>query len=279
MKTPYGWSVCLPWQGDLTKLWQSKQALELLEPDRWMDYWCAQPVDFPGYVPTVRARHLESDPVPLAVIQRLAAHPEGETWLLFNEAHLSEQDDCSPDKAADLTLKFTNLVNGLGSYANTCGPNAAINMAAQHNGGVSGAAWHREYLRLCRARIIKEPSIIGLHTYHGTDLSMLRATWAMLRDEWRWQWMGSAPVIVTEACAENEPLHRQIEVMDELWRLYQIGRADGPAGQRGTMGVFWFVAYANQWPNCHLVEVDPGKNETMRLTPLGKHWLELKARS
>jgi len=47
-----------------------------------------------------------------------------------------------------------------------------------------------------------------------------------------------------------------------------------------VQGVFWFAAFDGcLWPNCALTEVDPDKCETMRLTPLGLHWLELKARS
>jgi hypothetical protein len=178
-----------------------------------------------------------------------------------------------------LALKFLVLARSLDVDVNWVGPNCAINMDAQPTELHSGVQWWREFLRLLRRAGVPGPSYHGIHLYHSTDLSMLRATWAMLRDEWRWQWMGQAPVIVTEACAENEPLHRQVEVMNELWRLYQIGLADGPAGQNGVMGVLWFVAYANQWPNCHLVEVDTSKHEAMRLTALGRHWVELRKRN
>ena len=44
----------------------------------------------------------------------------------------------------------------------------------------------------------------------------------------------------------------------------------------------WFVAGqrndgVGHWPNCALTEIDPGKRETMRLTPLGQHWKTLQA--
>jgi UDPglucose 6-dehydrogenase len=112
------------------------------------------------------------------------------------------------------------LARSLDVDVNWTGPNCAINMDAQLTELHSGVQWWREWLRLLRRAGVPGPSYHGVHMYHSTDLSMLRATWAMLRDEWRWQWMGSAPVIVTEACAENEPLHRQVEVMDELYAPY-----------------------------------------------------------
>lgn len=50
-------------------------------------------------------------------------------------------------------------------------------------------------------------------------------------------------------------------------------------GGRGVMGVYWFAGYDyGLWPNCALCEVDPGKLQTMRLTPLGQHWKSLQAR-
>jgi hypothetical protein len=119
----------------------------------------------------------------------------------------------------------------------------------------------------------------GIHMYHSTDRAMLQSTWFALRNDWRWQWMGSGPVIITEVCAQNEPLAKQVEVMDECFKLLVIGRRDGPAGQNGAMGAFWFITHHHRsWPNCALTEPDPDKVQTMRLTPLGRHWKSLQAR-
>lgn len=278
MNTPYGWNVCLPWQGDPAMLWKTQQALELLQPDRWMDFFCAEPVDFPGYVPTVRSWHLEN-PVAPAVIERLRNHPDGETWIVFNEGHVDGQDDLSPSHARDLALKFINLARALDVDMNWCGPNASVNYPAQHAGGLSGAAWWREFLRLLRLAGIGAPSMHGLHLYHSTNREMLLDTWRRLTDEWRDAWIGTKPVIVTEVCAQNERFEYQCAVMGECFRLYQTGREQGPAGRDGAMGVFWFIGYDHGlWPNCALVEVDPDKVQTMRLTPLGRHWKSLQER-
>ena len=280
MKRPYGWGVNVPWEAsNSAELWKTQQALEILQPDCWMDYWCEEPVKFPGYVPTVRSRHLSANVIPDAVRQRLLANPQGETWLLFNEGHLAEQDDCTPEAAVDMALRFVNFAHDVGSLVNHCGPNAAINMDAQR-GGLSGQEWHREYLRLCRAQSISEPSLVGIHTYHNTDRHMAESTWRTLRDEWRWHWLGMRkPVIITEGCAENQPLEEQKGVMDFYFHLLQIGLSEGLAGENGIMGAFWFITHHHtSWPNCALTEVDPTKVRTMRLTPLGEHWLELKRR-
>jgi len=115
--------------------------------------------------------------------------------------------------------------------------------------------------------------------YHSRTRSAVEAFWVRLAQDWRWQWLGDGPVIVTEACGENLDLDGQIEVMDALWKLYDIGRREGPNSKDGVRGVLWFAAYDDGlWPNCALTEVDPDRVQTMRLTPLGQHWLELKAR-
>jgi hypothetical protein len=112
---------------------------------------------------------------------------------------------------------------------------------------------------------------------------MFQEIWKAMR-EWRWQFIGrDAPLIITEVCAENQPLARQIEIMDECHRLLQIGLREGPSGQNGIMGAFWFVAGqrndgVGHWPNCALTEIDTAKQQTMRLTPLGQHWKALQAR-
>lgn len=277
MKTPYGWNVCLPWQGDPAQLWKTQQSLELLQPDRWMDYYCAEPVQWPGYVPTVRSWHLDGVVAP-AVIERLRNHPDGETWILFNEGHVSDQDDIAPDKARDLALKFINLAHALDVDMNWCSANASVNFPAQHAGGLSGQSWWRVFLRLLRRAGIGSPSMHGVHLYHSTDRAMLQATWRTLTNEWRRAWIGDKPVVITEVCAENQPFDQQAEVMDECLRLLEIGREQGPAGRDGVMGVFWFAAWDyGLWRNCALCEVDPDKAKTMRLTPLGAHWKELQS--
>lgn len=278
MITPYGWNVNVWWEFDPAMLWRTQQALELLQPDRWMDYYCAEPVVHPGYVPTVRSWHLAGE-VPADVTTRLRAHPLGETWLLFNEGHFRQQDDITPGMARELTFKFLSLARSMDVDVNWCGPNCAINMDAHANELWNGVQWWREYLKLMRRAGIVRPSYHGVHMYHSTDRAMLTLTWEALRDEWRWQWIGDGPLLITEMCAENQPLDQQIAVMDAAYELYEIGRREGPAGHAGAMGVFWFAAWdGGLWPNSALTEIDPGKRETMRLTPLGRHWLELKNR-
>ena len=278
MQTPYGWGVCLPWEADPAKLWMSRQALELLAPDRWLDYWCAEPVAWPGYVPMVRSWHLQEMPQP--VIDRLKAHPEGETYVVFNEGHVVEQDDITPAKARDLALRFLTMARSLDCDVNWCGPNAGINFSDHGTAAYAhGRDWWREWLRLLRRAGIGSPSMHGVHLYHSTDPAMLQATWRTLVEEWRWQWMGSAPVIVTEICAEDQPYEYQAAVMNETAKLYEIGRKEGPGGQNGIMGAFWFITHGHRsWPNCALTEPDPDKVKTMRLTRLGKHWKSLQAR-
>ncbi len=279
MQTPYGWNVCLPWEPDPAMLWRTQQALELLAPDRWMDYYCTEPVQWPGYVPTVRSWHLDGVVAP-GVRERLYNHPNGETWLFLNEGHVSEQDDITPAKGRDLALTFINLAREMDVDMNWCGPNASINYVDRDSALYAhGRDWWREFLRLLRRAGIGSPSMHGVHLYHSTDRAMLQATWSALVAEWRRAWIGDKPVVITEVCAENQPFDQQAEVMDECLRLLEIGREQGPAGRDGVMGVFWFAAWDyGLWRNCALCEVDPDKAKTMRLTPLGRHWKELQAR-
>lgn len=278
MKTPYGWSVNIPWEANPATLWRTRQTLELLAPDRWMDYWCEQPVDFPGYVPTIRSWHLDGA-IPQAVYERLLANPTGETWLWLNEPNVSDQDDITPAKGRDLALKFINVARNLDVDMNWCGPNCSVNFPAQHAGRLSGQAWWREWLRLTRRAGIGGASIHGIHLYHCRSQAMLYETWASLVNDWRWQWIGDKPIVITEVCAEDLPLDKQIEVMDGCFELYKTGLREGPTGRNGAMGVYWFAGYDyGLWPNCALCEVDPGKLQTMRLTPLGQHWKSLQAR-
>lgn len=271
--TPYGWNVCVRSE---SPAWQSQQALELLQPDRWMNWHYLPFVNAPGYVPT-----LYSYPAPeAAIMARLLAHPD-ETWLFLNEPHLLEQANMTPKEGVDAAFWLLNLAHANDVAINWCGPNCAINM---HDGGsMSGQEWWREWLRQLRQAGIVRPSFHGVHLYHSTNRAMMNATWSDLLTNWRWQWMGDGPVVITEMCAENQSYAIQCEVMDAAFALYQQGRTDGPAGERGVMGVYWFVAThkpsgSGAWPNCVLCEPDPDRVQTMRLTPLGKRWKALQAK-
>jgi len=277
---PYDWNVCIRTE---SPVWQSQQALELLEPSCWMNWHFDEfGVVGDGFVPTIWGRHVMAPERRAAVLASLDAHPDS-TWLMVNEGHLREQADMSPSQAVDLALWFIGLARHEGIAMNWCGPNAAINMPALHAGGVTGLDWWREFLRELRQAGIPRPSLHGVHMYHSTDRGMFRRTLETLERDWRWQWMGDGPLVITEMCAENQPLHEQIAVMDAAFEALTVGIAAGPTSKWGVQGVFWFVATGapggqGDWPNCVLCEVDPTKRETMRLTPLGRHWKELQAR-
>lgn len=283
MKNPYGWGACFAQPRDLAYLWQLEQSLDLLQPERWMTWHWEQPVDAPGFVPTLWSDWYMRPQYRDSIVRRLREHGP-ETWLFLNEPHLREQANMTPQAAVDTAFWLLNLAKSEGVGINWCGPNCAINM---HDGPLSGKAWMQEFLRLLRRSGISAPSQYGVHLYNGTDRHMVSSTWANLRHEWRWQFLGNdKPVIITEHCAENEPLKRQIEVMDAMAALYEIGCAR-PTSLDGVRGVYWFVAHDYRqlqpnspftWINCALCEVDPDKRETMRLTPLGRHWKSLQAR-
>lgn len=280
MKTPYGWNLCVRSE---SSPWQSQQALELLQPDRWMNWHFESALNAPGFVPTIWSGESMAPGYRERIINRLRTEP-AETWLFLNEPHLSDQAHMTPAEGVDAVFELLNLAHSIGADINWCGPNCAINQEAEYDNPLSGQEWWREWLRLLRRKGIGEPSIHGIHLYRGDDRATVKSVWDALRHEWRWQWIGrNRPVVVTEHCAYDKPFRKQKEVMDECFRLYEIGRKQGPAGEDGVMGVFWFVATGRQggsgdWPNCALTEVDPGKTQTMRLTPLGKHWLALQAR-
>jgi hypothetical protein len=280
METFYGWNLCVR-RNEGEPLWMSQKSLELLQPAHWMNYhWEPEGLQAEGYVPIIWGKHAALPQYRASVVDALRAYPDN-TWLFINEGHLQEQANITPAEAVDLALWWINLADETGVNMNWCGPNCAINMAAQHAGGLSGVEWWREFLKRLRKKGIVAPSAHGIHMYNSTDRVMFQTVWSFLR-EWRWQFIGrDGPIIITEVCAENQPLEQQIEVMDECHRLLRIGLREGPAGQNGTMGVFWFVSWdvSGFWPNCALTEVDPDKCETMRLTPLGRHWLELKNRA
>lgn len=283
MKTFYGWNICVGRPGADTKnMWQSQQALELLQPAHWMNYhWEPEGLQAPGYVPIIWGKHAREPKHRDSVVKALRDNPD-HTWLFINEGHLREQANITPAEGVDLALWWINLAHSTGVNMNWCGPNAAINMGAQHGGGMSGVAWWREFLKRLRKKGLVAPSAHGIHMYNTTDQRMFETVWSYLR-EWRWQFIGKdQPLIITEVCAENQLLRFQAEVMDECHNLMRIGLHEGPSGQNGVMGVFWFVAsdWSTQmdWPNCRLAERDPGKQRTMRLTPLGEHWKALQAR-
>lgn len=279
MNTPYGWNLCLYYQWNPVDFWMAEQALDLLQPERWMSYGWVPQVNHPGFVPMIWTGPL-SDLEIRSIQARMMAHPDGETWLFVNEGHLAEQANIEPVQAVDLMIQFINAAHEVGMPVNTCGPNAAINMPAQGIGRLSGAQWWREFMRALRRAGIVSPSMHGIHLYNSTDRAMVGHTWSKLIREWRRGWIGASPIIITEFCGENEPLEKQIEVMDEVFRLYQIGKMQGPVGEDGIMGAYWFAAFdmGPFWPNCALTEIDPDRTQTMRLTALGRHWLELKAR-
>ncbi len=259
----------------------SQQALELLQPDHWMNWhWDVLGKDYPGFVPTIWSDYVYQHEA--SVRQAMMRYPD-HTWLFLNEGHLREQANMSPAQAVDLAFWLLNLARSAGVNINWCGPNAAINMDAQHAGGMSGRDWWREWLRLLRKAGVPRPSAHGVHMYNSTRRSIFEQTWNTLVNEWRWQWIGSGPVIITEMCAENQPVSYQVEVMDAAFKTLETGAHEGPAGEAGAMGVFWFAATHKQggsgnWPNCALTEPDPGKAKTMRLTPLGQHWKALQER-
>lgn len=277
---PFGWNVCIRTD---SPLWQSQQALELLEPEHWMNWhYDESGVSGQGFVPTIWGRHVMAPEHRAAVFASLDAHPD-HTWLMINEGHLREQANISPAQGVDLALWFIGLARQENVNINWCGPNAAINMDAQYAGGVTGRDWWREFLRELRKAGIPRPSLHGVHMYHSTDQGMFKRTLETAERDWRWQWMGDGPLVITEMCAENQPPHMQIEVMDAAFEALKVGIAAGPASRHGVQGVFWFVATgapggSGDWPNCVLCEVDPDKVQTMRLTPLGLHWKSLQAK-
>jgi len=263
METFYGWNLCIRRRGPR---WIHQQSLELLQPAHWMNYhWDPEGLQAPGYVPTIWSNYAMAPEYRSSVTDALRAYPDN-TWLFINEGHLTEQANMTPQEAVDMALWWINLAHSTGVDMNWCGPNAAINMDAQHVGGLSGVDWWRIFLRGLRLAGIPSPSSHGIHMYNSTDRAMFLAIWDALR-EWRWQWIGRSPIYITEVCAENQPLCYQVEVMDECHKLLEIGLREGPTGENGVMGVFWFVA-ANRdddgarWPNCALVEVDKAKHET-----------------
>lgn len=279
MQTPFGWNVCIWYQPDSCDYWMAEQALALLGPDKWMNYsWWPQ-TNHPGYVPMIWNGPLSPDQV-RDVQTRMRQYPDGETWILINEGHLIEQADMTPAEAVALIYQFNNAGDATGSAYNSCGPNAAINMAAQGPGRLSGEAWYQEFCRWMRRKNLVSLSVNGIHAYNSTSGAMMASIWNRVRRELRRNFIGPAPIVVTEFCAENETYEIQVEVMDEVFRLYQIGRAQGISGIDGILGAFWFAAFdpIGYWPNSALTEIDPAKAKTMRLTPLGRHWKELKAR-
>jgi len=278
MKTFYGWNLCVR---NESENWKSQQALELLNPDHWMNWsYDERGKDYPGFVPTIWSDHVYAHAA--SVRQAMIRH-NANTWLFLNEGHISGQANMSPDRTVKLAFWLLNLAREASVDINWCGPNASVNYGAEP-GGLSGKDWWREWLRLLRRSGIPRPSAHGIHMYHSTDKRMFEQTWNALIREWRWQWIGDGPVIITEMCAENQPLPYQIEVMDAAFKVLETGLKEGPAGRNGAMGVFWFAAtnkspwHCGDWPNCALAEPDPDKVQTMRLTPLGKHWKALQER-
>ena len=259
---PYGWAVCVPHIGD----WRSAQSLDLLQPDRWMN-WSLDPqgLSCPGFTPMVWGRV----DVP-AVQARMRANP-GETVLLFNEPERPKQANLDGSRCRCRNAA-SSFVAGWDTDAdfNTCGPNVAINT---HD--FPGEPWLREYMRQLRLKSVNRLSQYGIHLYNSHTRAHVRETWDRL-EEWRGPsgFLGrDTPIVVTEFCAADKDVAAQIEVMDEVHTMLLDG---------SIKGAYWYMAWStstgqgDEWPNCRLCEVDPVKPETMRLTELGKHWLSLK---
>lgn len=89
--------------------------------------------------------------------------------------------------------------------------------------------------------------------------------------EWHAIWGSDAPTIITEVCAEDAPVARQIAVMDECAAMLQ---------RKEVAGVMWASAYKGTsdgvpWQHYHLAVLDHDAR-IVTLSDLGRRWKELQ---
>lgn len=262
MNRPTGWSVCIPREMVGERLWVLEQEIALLEPDHWMD-WSHTPItEYPnelsGFTPMLwNDAYVGSTTTWL----RMKRQP-GETWLLFNEPERPEQAAMTPTAARIATQQFLNTAWAVGEEFQWAAPGISFNMT-----DYNGLEWATEYIRQLRRRGISRPSYWHVHAYRSTTVEQLRRAWSTWL-EWYATWGESAPVVLSEVCAEN--VLDQRPIMDECRDLLRRGE-DG-----GCVGVYWFATHLDTlWPNARLCTIDEAA-ESVALTPLGEYWKSLR---
>lgn len=261
---PTGWGVCVPYQLVAQHgSWIAERELDILQPDAWHSYSIAPVCDHLGFVPVIYSDRLfDRD----AVRQRMLEYP-GETWMLFNEPERPEQAAMAPDRAVDVTMDFLRLAWETNTPMQWAGPGIATGML-----DCSGIDWMTRYMRGddtrpgLRLRGISRPTYWQVHCYRSPSLARFRSSWSAWQD-WYAVYGCGAPIILSEACAEDAPLAEQVAVMRECRSLLDQG---------SVAGVFWFSTHASfdtGWTNAALCSVDVS-SQRVSLTELGRRWQE-----
>ncbi len=260
---PHGWSVCVsPQLIRQHGTWIADQELALLQPASWLN-WNVTPCT------TARDTVPESKFVPMLYSSGMLrkAHAElpeqpNTTWLLWNEPDRSDQANMTPTQAYTATLQFLRDAWEMGTSWEFRWAAPGVWIDAQ-----DGLDWATEYVRLLRRHGIHRPSYWHIHSYRSPTMGHFARSW---RDWQAWYtvWGASAPVVLSEACAEGADFDTQRAVMDEMREMLE---------REDVTGVYWYSThrYENVWPSSSLCEVDAG-TQTVKLTELGEYWKSIK---
>ena len=260
---PHGWGVCISpqmvWQHGA---WIADQELALLRPTTWLN-WNVTPCTSSreamagaAFIPMIYGAGM------LRKAQAAIPDQPNTTWLLWNEPDRAEQANMTPTQAYMATLAFLRSAwdMGIGWEFQWAAPGVAIDL----DGGLD---WLTDYVRLLRRHGISRPSYWHIHGYRSASLRQFEAGWATW-EQWYAAWGGSAPVVLSEVCAEGASLGVQRAVMDECREM--LTRGD-------VAGVYWYSAHQWQgmWDASALCVVDLDA-QTVTLTELGRYWMSLK---
>lgn len=252
MTRPLGWGVCIRAQ---TAPATAAQELAALAPDCYHNY---APVPLATRAGSVFVPMIWSDRWwnRAQVDARMASNP-GETWLLWNEPERLDQANQASDLTAALSREFLQRAWATGQEFQWCAPGIG-----PRTPDFDGLAWSTAYIQNMRRRGISRPSYWHVHSYRSSTLSEFRASMAAWRS-WYAAWGSSAPVVLSEVCAQGASLDNQRSVMAEARDM--LARGD-------VCGVMWFVTSGSEWPTAHLCNGNS-------LTPLGEYWRGLQRRA
>ena len=262
MNRPTGWNVCIPREIVGERPWVLEQEIALLGPDHWLDWSHTPIIEYPNELSGFTPMLWNGDYVGSTTTWLRMKRQPGETWLLFNEPERPEQANMTPTAARIATQAFLRTAWAVGEEFQWAAPGISINM---HD--FSGLEWATEYIRQLRRRGISRPSYWHVHAYRSTTVEQLREAWSTWL-EWYTTWGGSAPVVLSEVCAEN--VLDQRPIMDECREMLRRGE------NGGVVGVYWFATHLDTlWPNARLCTIDLNV-ETVALTALGEYWKSLR---
>lgn len=255
---PEGWGFGVPLEAIYGNEWILQKELDAFNPKWYMNWGQNHYFTKPGCVFAPMAW----DPSASEVTARIQSNP-GETWLLYNEPERPEQNNISPEAAADKTRAFLENAWSTGKEfqwaAAGVGPGTT---------DFDGLVWMTTYIQNLRRKGIGRPNYLHFHGYQSKNLTEFNQSWGKLMD-WYEVWGAGAPIIISEVCAEGNDLYNQKQVMNRVNELLVTGQIAAAS---------WFSSHRSavaNWTNAYLATFNIS-NRTITKTALGNYWMSLQ---